>query len=225
MIRGIDINEKCSIEIEYITEGEEGTVVWDAGLVLLSYFNKNKKLVEQKNVLEIGAGTGVCGLGITHLGIKNLILTDRSSMINLLNKNKIRNSEKVENCDCSFNFKDNIDISVLDWNNEEDIDNHITKDIDIIIGSDCIYGNFCSPLPQLFKKFLTVHKNLIIYLSFEKRHRHNDEIKLNLNYSQSFFDTMKEDNNLDVTQIPPSEMGELSCDEISIWKISNKVCV
>jgi len=56
MLRDIDINDKCSIQIEQIIEGEEGSVVWDSGLVLLSYFNKNKEFVNAKKILELGSG-------------------------------------------------------------------------------------------------------------------------------------------------------------------------
>jgi len=217
MLRDIDINDKCSIQIEQIIEGEEGSVVWDSGLVLLSYFNKNKEFVNAKKILELGSGTGIVGIGLTHLGVSNINLTDRSSMKSLLNNNKIRN---IKSCNCCYNFNDIIDISIFDWNNEEDIKNHITKDIDIIIGSDIIYGNSPSlSLLSLLQRFLYTNNKIIIYLSFEQRHRHNEEILLNRNYSKEFFDFLREDNNLKVDKIPLSEQGEYCCDEISIWKI------
>ena len=52
MLRDIDINDKCSIQIEQIIEGEEGSVVWDSGLVLLDFFNKHKEFVNNKSSLE-----------------------------------------------------------------------------------------------------------------------------------------------------------------------------
>jgi predicted nicotinamide N-methyase len=220
MLRDIDINDKCSIQIEQIIEGEEGSVVWDSGLVLLDYFNKHKEFVNNKIILELGSGTGIVGIGLAHLGVSTINLTDRSSMINLLNNNKIRN---IKSCNCCNNFNDTIDISILDWSNEEDIENHITKDIDIIIASDVIYGNSPSlSLLSLLQRFLYTNKKITIYLSYEQRHRHNEEILLNRDYSKEFFDLLSEDNNLKVDKIPLSDQGEYCCDEISIWKISNK---
>ena len=61
-VREIEIfNSTLSIHQAYI--GDVGCVVWDAALVLAKYLEKTRKTdLNNRTVLELGAGTGIVGL-------------------------------------------------------------------------------------------------------------------------------------------------------------------
>ena len=56
-----DEDKEIDLIIHQLGVGEEGCVVWDAALVLLNYLftTKGQKSVKNKNVIELGSGTGV----------------------------------------------------------------------------------------------------------------------------------------------------------------------
>ena len=65
-IREIERNDSKVLQINQCEVGDVGCVVWDAAIVLSKYlesddFHRGTDLVD-KNVVEIGAGTGVVGL-------------------------------------------------------------------------------------------------------------------------------------------------------------------
>lgn len=68
-----------------------GGKVWDSSYVLLAYlFNSHLKglhLVNQKQVLELGSGTGVTGLALGALAPASLYLTDLAEVVPLLEDN------------------------------------------------------------------------------------------------------------------------------------------
>ena len=64
--------------------GDVGCVVWDAALVLASYLetedwktNSGENRLLNKNVLELGAGTGLVGLQAAHLGYFMMLIYNR----------------------------------------------------------------------------------------------------------------------------------------------------
>ena len=65
-IREIEKNNDDVIKIHQLEIGDVGCVVWDAALVLSKYFEtKDFDFGNQlcgKNIIEIGAGTGVVGI-------------------------------------------------------------------------------------------------------------------------------------------------------------------
>ena len=61
-VREIEIFN-CSLNIHQAYIGDVGCVVWDAALVLVKYLEKSRnKDINNKKVLELGAGTGIVGL-------------------------------------------------------------------------------------------------------------------------------------------------------------------
>ena len=53
-----------------------GQKVWCGSLTVVDYIMRNKHIVIDKIVIELGAGTGVLGMVCSRLGCKKLILTD-----------------------------------------------------------------------------------------------------------------------------------------------------
>jgi len=63
------------LEISQQYVGDVGGVVWDAALVLNSFLEQlaKKSSFTNKNIIELGAGTGVCGLVSATLGADVII--------------------------------------------------------------------------------------------------------------------------------------------------------
>ena len=71
-VREIDRNDGQTLKINQSEIGDVGCVVWDAALVLTKYLESNDfergAAWNGKQVLELGAGTGVVGLYAASLG-------------------------------------------------------------------------------------------------------------------------------------------------------------
>lgn len=131
-----DDNNELTIFQEIDTD--VGGVIWDSALMTIHYFFKNSKQFEGKKVLELGSGTGVCGIALAALGAE-VIITDLPERIQLLQKNVAANS---------FLMKDRIKVEVLDWTKDE-----IPKDLDLVLAVDCVYYNSTiTPLIELLER-------------------------------------------------------------------------
>jgi predicted nicotinamide N-methyase len=129
------INE--SSDYDDINSCGVGGRIWKSSVVLASFLVSDslKKFIqfENKNILEIGSGAGVCGLVFASLNVKKVYLTDRDQgVIELLHKNLQLNSEKIN--------KEKVEIGTLDWNNETELMKFKDSGIDVIIGSDLLYS-------------------------------------------------------------------------------------
>lgn len=63
-----------------------GLITWDGAVVLGKYLETVPSFVLNKNVLELGAGTGLAGMAATLLGAKATLLTgSESPFISLIN--------------------------------------------------------------------------------------------------------------------------------------------
>lgn len=71
-VREIEKNNGDVVKIHQLEIGDVGCVVWDAALVLSKYFETKDfdygKQLHEKNVVELGAGTGVVGIIVATLG-------------------------------------------------------------------------------------------------------------------------------------------------------------
>lgn len=77
--RVIEINDKEIYIGQDLTLSHAGTV-WDGALTMVYYWNKNKNiakdLLTNKNVLELGSGTGIVGISAAIFNPKTVYLTD-----------------------------------------------------------------------------------------------------------------------------------------------------
>jgi predicted nicotinamide N-methyase len=53
-----------------------GFTLWDGAIILAKYFELNSTIIQQKSVLELGAGTGFTGMAVSMLGAERVLLTD-----------------------------------------------------------------------------------------------------------------------------------------------------
>ncbi|XP_014025423.1 protein N-lysine methyltransferase METTL21D isoform X1 [Salmo salar] len=100
--RDVEKNDGSVLKIKQCFKGDVGCVVWDAAIVLSKYL-ETKTLYDpcsgvnmwaSKNILELGAGTGVVGLMAASLGAQ-VTVTDLEDLQSLLQVNIQDNQELV----------------------------------------------------------------------------------------------------------------------------------
>ena len=63
-----------------------GAVVWDCGLILgkvIEKFLSFDKFLDERSVLDMGCGTGLCGLLASFCGASRVVLTDVKAIVNV----------------------------------------------------------------------------------------------------------------------------------------------
>ena len=136
--REVDVDGKTlKISQQYV--GDVGGVVWDAALVLNGFLENISEKIKGKNILELGAGTGVSGLIAAYFGAR-VSITDTSEFIPLIEKNIEQNKELIK---LSPVYPFCLDWRYFDDNVKLETPSDVTKKLDlpfdIIILSDCIY--------------------------------------------------------------------------------------
>jgi len=136
--REVDVDGKTlKISQQYV--GDVGGVVWDAALVLNGFLENISEKIKGKNILELGAGTGVSGLIAAFFGAR-VSITDTSEFIPLIVKNIEQNKELIK---LSPVYPFCLDWRYFDYNEKLETPSDVTKKLelpfDIIILSDCIY--------------------------------------------------------------------------------------
>ncbi|XP_067123256.1 protein N-lysine methyltransferase METTL21D-like [Centruroides vittatus] len=196
------------LKINQCEVGDVGCVVWDAGLVLAKYLdylnmasNKEYPLLQGKNVIDIGSGTGLVGLVAACIG-GNVTLTDLPELLPLLVLNIKENKH---------HFLGSVKADVLKWGET----NSNFSQPDLLLVGDCIYYEK-SLKPLVNTLSMLSNSNTEILLSYEERSFHNSNL-----LQTEFFDTIKE--TFVIENIPISEMHpDFHSSDIFILKIKKK---
>jgi predicted nicotinamide N-methyase len=202
--RKIQINDSSDfIKIKQdLTFGYAGEV-WDSALVLcnsasLSSFQKVFSF-KNKSILEIGSGTGITGIYLSTFNPKKIILTDKSSSLDLIKINIDENRHLIpKECDIvveEFNWEDKNKLIQLKEKNN----------FDYIICSDVIYDKKqYNNLQQIFSCLSKANETIII-ISFNYR----EECGL------EFFDYFKLDKKWEFRKLSDDMIHEdYKCDDI-----------
>ncbi|XP_076101493.1 protein N-lysine methyltransferase METTL21D-like isoform X1 [Mytilus galloprovincialis] len=128
-VREIEKNNEEVIKIHQLEIGDVGCVVWDAALVLSKYFETEDflkgQLLKEKNIVELGAGTGVVGIIASTFGA-NVTITDLPEFIPLINMNIAANKHLITG---------NATAKTLVWGT----DTITNQTFDYVCLADCIY--------------------------------------------------------------------------------------
>ena len=122
-----------------------GQVLWPGAQHLSKYILSNKDLIQDKVILEVGSGSGLCGLICSNIASK-VILTDGNDIVlRLLEKNKP--------------FGKNVEVALLEWNDDAPAVNlaraGLPEKYEVIIGADVVYWS-----SSIIPLFSTVNKLL-----------------------------------------------------------------
>ena len=147
--------------------------LWPAATYLSKYMESNLDIAcrnrspENINILELGAGIGLCGLVCSKLNFKKVILSDLPVALELLQSN------------IELNKLSNIYAKVLSWGCEEDVLN-IMNEFDqniplLIIAADCVYWEVLfKPLCDTIKELITKY-NAEVIISHVKRWKKDEK--------------------------------------------------
>ncbi|XP_039274165.2 protein N-lysine methyltransferase METTL21D-like [Styela clava] len=228
-IRYIDIPSKelSRLAIHQEKVGDVGCVVWDAALVLAYYLQTQKArdhFVRNKNVIELGAGTGIVGLVAAACGAKLVILTDLPELLPLLQKNVVENQEVFKENDR------NVNIFQLRWGNIDDMnaivkntfiyskDNSIKHEFHCVLLADCVYyDEAVEPLAITINHIIKTSLNdTIVLCCFEDRDTGNKQ-----ELQERFRYILSKKFKLKIHQVPYSDMhDEFRSPDIHIFRIS-----
>lgn len=147
-----------------------GQVLWPGAKHLADYLlTKNPALILNQEVLELGSGSGLCGLFISQLA-RHTILTDGNEIVmRLLEKNK--------------SFGNNIDIALVDWA-AQDLTHHLSTQnlpikYSILIGADVVYwSNSIEPLFRTVKILLSENGKFIMCYTLRANNIFRDLLRL-----------------------------------------------
>ncbi|VDD79411.1 unnamed protein product, partial [Mesocestoides corti] len=96
--------------------------------------------VSNRRIIELGAGTGLCGITALSCGASWVTFTDVNEP--LIEENILRNVERANLSKCSF--------AVCDWNDIPEV--ALTQSFDVILASDCLRKS----LWLIFQFFISV---------------------------------------------------------------------
>lgn len=166
------INQDITIE----TNKKHGIAyqLWPASYLLCNYLQTNLQNIistplEQTDILELGAGVGLCGIFLSILGCYNVIITDLPEAIPLINMN-IQHNRHLYHPNRPLPSS-----NILRWGIEEDflpLPNHHNNDNHhqlYLIAADCVYWeHLYLPFYQTIFYYINTH-NAILILSHYKR--------------------------------------------------------
>ncbi|EDW78282.1 uncharacterized protein Dwil_GK16347 [Drosophila willistoni] len=128
--------------ISFVSEGTTGLCTWEASLALADYLLEHPDLVKDKNILELGAGTGLLGVLLKQpslaLGVRRVIMTDGSpSCVRLMRHNirinfpNAKSKEEIEIPHCEQ----------LLWETVEEFGYDDEDAINLVLAADVVYDN------------------------------------------------------------------------------------
>lgn len=196
---------KINQDLSYGYAGE----VWDAALVLTNFIinkdNKHTFYFQNKTILELGSGTGICGLTAAMKNPKRVFITDKE--IGLIRTNYEENKS-------IFPSSTEVEVIKLDWTQIEDYEK-IQDNIDYIICSDIIWR------PELFSSILnTIDHFTKIFetqIIFCYQYRKKSDLE--------FFNKLKEEKGKWMIEMLPESVldEEYRADDIMIFKIMKMI--
>lgn len=143
-----------------ISQGTTGLITWQAGIALANWCIENSDLLKNKQILELGSGSGLTGLAVIFSGIspKSYTFTDCHPLVieNLHHNIGL-------NCPSTFSALSNsfplsvehskVNVLNVDWETIDQLELN-NENIDLILAADVVYDpnisrSFCKALSYL----------------------------------------------------------------------------
>ncbi|CAG9322850.1 unnamed protein product [Blepharisma stoltei] len=123
-----------------------GQVIWPGAKILSQYLLENQHKLQDKDLLEVGSGSGFTGLFCSHFARKVVLSDGNDIVLRLLEKNKVFGHCPIFVCK-------------IEWNEDNSAAELESKELPIkypvIIGSDVIYS-----IDAVIPLFNTINKHL-----------------------------------------------------------------
>ncbi|XP_032883694.1 EEF1A lysine methyltransferase 3-like [Amblyraja radiata] len=132
--------------------------VWEAGIALCRYIEKEDINFTGKKVIELGSGTGTVGILASLLG-GEVTMTDKPKIL--------RQIENNIGINIPFACRHRVKVQTLVWGEDH---TSFPSDYDYILGSDIVYSSVCYPALVETLRHLA-NQGTTIYLSSELRAR------------------------------------------------------
>lgn len=145
-------------ESDEAVDGDTGSAIWDAAVLLARYLDRHPSLVAGNHVVELGSGLGLCGVVCSLLGAEHVYLTDLDYILDTAISNAKKNRVAARTTICS-----------LDWFEPEKADLP-WRSIGLLIASDTIWlDQLVEPFARTLKFALRSNPSLTIILSNQRR--------------------------------------------------------
>ena len=126
----VSITVEQEVKKQRLGEDSTGCVVWPSAHSMCAHLCAHPDLVRGKRVVELGAGTGLVGLVCAALGASEVVLTDLSQGLELLQKNLDFNASSLGEA--------SIRVAELRWGKEA-AQKVMPNGCDVVIGCEVIY--------------------------------------------------------------------------------------
>ena len=219
-----------SFDVKQVQRGElentygTGATVWPASVVMVKYLERHaRRLIQNKNIVDLGSGTGITSIAAAFLGACQVICTDGEPLVVQLARDNIDRVARDKANSPTSTTKDNV--AAINgcpvytqeyWWGAGSIEDHESNSggIDIVIVSDCVLPKLypIAPLVEALDQLLSKSEAVGI-LSYE--HRYYPEYD-----PREKFKDLAIQKNLDV-RIIPKELHDpvYSTDDIEIWHV------
>ncbi|XP_053950000.1 protein-lysine N-methyltransferase EEF2KMT [Anastrepha ludens] len=129
----------------FVAEGTTGLCSWQASIALADYLVQNSDIVREKCILELGAGTGLCGMILAQCcEVRHLLLTDGSrECVELMKENVRRNfAEAKVTSNGSYVINEKLlNLCELEWGGIEQMEWPSAFKTDVILAADVVYDD------------------------------------------------------------------------------------
>lgn len=182
----LDDNSNKIMTIEQNLDYGYAGEVWDGSLVFIHFLIKNKEkftdVFKNKTVLDLGAGTGVCGILSTIYQPQHVVITDIEKAIELIERNIKSNNHMISE-------GSKVEALPLNWNDLDQISNLKVKfnSFDCILCCEVVWNpTLFDVLIDTISAFFEKGKTKIIFAytyrkSEEKLFFANLQVKLKVN--------------------------------------------
>ena len=135
---GLNVQSSFDLEVEKCGVGGR---IWKSAIAFSDMVKRYEMSFTDKSIIEIGAGTGLCGLATCLTTPKKVIITDIDpGCIETIKLNIELNKEQINN--------ESIEVQKLHFGNEDSLNEIIQANpegFDYIIGTDIVYGEDLIP--------------------------------------------------------------------------------
>ena len=222
----------CPFSVTQVQRGEidgtygTGATVWPAAVVMIKYLERQKQLISDKLVVDLGSGTGITSIAAALLGARHVICTDGElSVVELASDNIQSAKTQLETVDGKVNASPavatgnrcrihecTLDIQQFWWGRDT-IDDNLGH-VDVVLVADCVLPKLypIAPLVDAINQLLLSPGSFAL-VSYE--HRHYPEYDPRLKFRE-----LCAAKNLRVCVVPMEEQDPVySVDDIELWRV------